>query len=255
MRRLLLGDIHGMKDYLEDVLEQCEFDYENDLLIQIGDIIDRGPDPFECVEILYKIKNKILIRGNHDEGFISKITTGESYIGNHPDNGQGITLEKFDELSSLEQDMIGAFFEKQVDYHITDDNILFVHGGIPLNEDIDNVDPHVLHWDREMLTEALNLLRIGNKPKFTRKYKKIYIGHTPTFYFNIITPMFIGDIINIDTGSGKGGPLTIMDIDSGQYWQSTHTLRYNTNGLDSESEETKTETGETEYGESEIQSY
>jgi len=251
MRRLLLGDIHGMKDYLEDVLEQCEFDYENDLLIQIGDIVDRGPEPFECMKILDKVKNLILIRGNHDEALISKLTTGQSYMGDHPQNGQDITLQLYYDADASERVWIKDFLKRQVDYHLTEDNRLFVHGGIPGDEELEDV----FHWDREMLTEAMRLLPMGMKPTYTKKYDKIYIGHTPTVYFNTISPMFIGDIINIDTGSGKGGPLTILDIDSDQYWQSTHTLRYKTDGLDPESEETETETGEEGYGESEIQSY
>ncbi len=256
MRRLVLGDIHGMKDYLEDVLKQCEFDYENDLLIQIGDIVDRGPDPFGCIWELEKVKNIITIRGNHDQAFMSKIKTGESYMGDHPGNGQQITLEAYDELNSDEQLQARSFFNNQVDYHLTEDNILFVHGGIPLDEgDLEEVDPNVLHWDREMLNEALRAMQKGKKLKFIRDYKKIYIGHTPTLYFNTLEPMFVGDVINIDTGSGKGGPLTIMDIDTGQYWQSKHTLRYKSDGLHPQNQETETEAGEEEYGEGEIQSY
>jgi hypothetical protein len=49
---------------------------------------------------------------------------------------------------------------------------------------------------------------------------KVFIGHTPTMYWDKTTPMKAADrIINVDTGSGKGGLLTIMDIHTEEYWQ------------------------------------
>lgn len=254
MKRFILGDIHGKKDYLEDVLEQSKFDFENDLLIQIGDIVDRGPDPFGCVDILRRVQNLQLIRGNHDEAFLSRITTGQSYLGDHPENGQQITLELWDELKRERKQEILKFFDRQADYHITKDNIMFVHGGIPPDEDLEQVSSHVFHWDREMLSEAIKAKEQGLKLEVQGKYKAIFIGHTPTLYYGMITPMYIGNIINIDTGSGKGGPLTIMDIDSGQYWQSKHSLKIVDNGINQESEETEAEEGEEGSGESNSES-
>ena len=38
-------------------------------------------------------------------------------------------------------------------------------------------------------------------------------------YWNITTPMQAANIINLDTGSGKGGLLTIMNLETKEYWQ------------------------------------
>ena len=44
MRRLIIGDIHGCLDELQDLLRKIKLDEERDELIQLGDMIDRGPE-------------------------------------------------------------------------------------------------------------------------------------------------------------------------------------------------------------------
>lgn len=222
MRRFVLGDIHGMYDYLVDVLQKCGFDYENDYLYHVGDIVDRGPEPFECIDELLKIKNLILIKGNHDEAFVgyTKSKTGYHTLGLHNSNGAAITVQQWNKMVEARKDhYMENFFEEQVDYHITKDNILFVHGGfdpyVPIDEQLCNT----YCWDRELIMEAVEK---GKPPATIEGFKEIYIGHTPTIYWNKTLPIIIGNLINIDTGSGKSGPLTIMDIDTKEYWQSQH---------------------------------
>lgn len=67
MREFVIGDIHGEYQKLIKCLKAVNFDYQNDKLIQLGDIVDRGPHSYHCIEELKLIKNLILIKGNHDE--------------------------------------------------------------------------------------------------------------------------------------------------------------------------------------------
>ena len=125
MKRFVLGDIHGEYEYLLDVLKKSGFDYENDLLIQIGDIVDRGSEPFKCMDELLKIKNLILIKGNHDASFINYVNTGKDYLGHHGANGTAVTIYKWKELPVLDKMKYGEeIFNKMKDYHITEDNII-----------------------------------------------------------------------------------------------------------------------------------
>ena len=51
-------------------------------------------------------------------------------------------------------------------------------------------------------------------------FREIYIGHTPTTKCGTDKPLTALNILNLDTGAGHNGRLTIMDIDTKKYWQS-----------------------------------
>jgi len=51
-------------------------------------------------------------------------------------------------------------------------------------------------------------------------YDEIFIGHTPTTNYDIDTPMHRCNVWNIDTGAAFQGRISIMDINTEQYWQS-----------------------------------
>src|SRR6056297_3545044 len=65
-RRLVIGDIHGRIDALKEVLEKSKFDYENDKLILLGDVVDGGYNTNQVINELMKIKNIVFVLGNHD---------------------------------------------------------------------------------------------------------------------------------------------------------------------------------------------
>lgn len=220
MRRFVLGDIHGEYDLLNQVLEKSGINPETDLLIQIGDIVDRGPEPFKCMDKLLEFKNLILLMGNHDQSFIQYISSGIDMLGDYPQNGTYPTKKKWSELTKdQKRDYIDNIFLKMEYYHITRDGILFVHAGFDRTISIKDQIITTYTWDRELVKEAMSCHK-DQKLKTIEEYKDIFIGHTPTIYWNKLEPIYSGGIWNIDTGSGKGGPLTIMDIDSKEYWQS-----------------------------------
>lgn len=120
-RTFCCGDIHGEYDKLEKVLELSKFDYENDLLITLGDIVDRGRDWRRCLDILFKIKNRIDIRGNHDQVFLHYIKTGVNmFAGNY---GSSKTIEQYEEIGfKLPYE---KFFRDQVPYHVDNKKKMF----------------------------------------------------------------------------------------------------------------------------------
>src|SRR5687767_7349693 len=67
MNKYVVGDIHGNYKALLQVLECSNFDYENDLLICLGDVADGFSEVPECIELLMKIKYLVWCLGNHDE--------------------------------------------------------------------------------------------------------------------------------------------------------------------------------------------
>jgi len=70
-RKFVIGDIHGHYCEMMHLFKVVRFDYDQDLLISLGDLVDRGPNSMEVIEELMKIRNFIHILGNHDNWFPS----------------------------------------------------------------------------------------------------------------------------------------------------------------------------------------
>lgn len=237
---MLWKAFHNAFTALIQCLERSGFDYEHDILIQLGDIVDRLVGVYECVEELLKIKHLIAIRGNHDQWINEFIETdfhpvfwnhgGQetilSYLKNT--NGKGVC---FRSGSGFKTSLTSAdipplhrqFFRNLVPYHIDDQNRCFVHAGfdryVPFLEQRESI----YYWDRTLWTEALSSL--DNDPNIKTyetipTFKEIYIGHTPTTTWENDRPMNAFNLYNLDTGSGNGGRLTIMNVDTKEYWQS-----------------------------------
>lgn len=66
-RHIIVGDIHGCFDELQQLLQQMQFDRDQDVLISVGDIVDRGPKVKETVEFLFALPEFHMVLGNHEE--------------------------------------------------------------------------------------------------------------------------------------------------------------------------------------------
>ncbi|WP_345232296.1 metallophosphoesterase [Olivibacter ginsenosidimutans] len=235
-----MGDIHGAYKAMQQCLERSDFDYENDILIQLGDVVDGYDEVFECVEELLKIKQVIAIKGNHDVWFSEFLETdfhpgfwnfgGEgtiiSYL-RHSDK-KGVYLPS---RSSYKTTLHAAdipdthldFFRNQKPYYIDKDQCCFVHGGFDRHFSFWEQQESIYYWDRDLWRDAMhhsNAEADLEAFEIVTKFKKIYLGHTPTTNWGTDQPLTAFHITNLDTGAGHSGRLTIMNIDSQEYWQS-----------------------------------
>lgn len=240
MRTLAIGDIHGTYKALKQCLERSGFDYKNDTLISMGDVVDGYPESFECVEELLKISNLIPIKGNHDEWFREfTVTDFHPYYWTYGGRGTLISYLKYAEKegryfasgsgykSALESTDVPqshqGFFANQKHYYIDSKRRCFVHGGFKRKLPFKEQDPKDYYWDRTLWAEAQESKGLDLSAKefyMASRFKEIYIGHTPTTHQDTDQPMKCYNIFNIDTGAGHSGRLTILDVDTKDYWQS-----------------------------------
>lgn len=220
-RTLVLGDIHGNVKALNQCLERCRFDSNKDTLIQLGDVADRFPDTAKVVERLLEFKNLIAIRGNHDDWTNKWFSTGiadSSWLA----NGGQETIDSYDN-EKVDLDKHKKFFsDVQVNYYTDANDRIFVHGGFtqPKGPEYDLIKTQCL-WDRSLWNETIIGQKLSRQPHILSGFKEIYIGHTPTLNWHQEEPMNIFNVWNLDTGAGhSNGRLTIMDIDSKEFWQS-----------------------------------
>jgi len=222
-KRYVLGDIHGEYKQLMAVLKAVDFDYENDHLIQLGDVVDRGAESFECVEELLKIKNLIAIRGNHDATWFDSLRTGTQNILFNQGGKQTYAsyIKHCGTLDAIPNAHL-QFFKNQFAYYQDGHKNLFIHGGFNRHKMLEYQEQNIYIWDRDLWLAALSYEAMKDQThpfKYKDEFKEIFIGHTPTTYWDCPTPMHAANIWNLDTGCGKGGLLTIMNIETKEYVQ------------------------------------
>lgn len=225
MRRFVIGDIHGAYKALMQCFEKCEFNYETDKLIFLGDMVDGWSQSKEVVEELMKVKNLVKIIGNHDEMMLTCMGKIYGYSDEQlwAMNGGQSTIDSFGGRLPSRESEIYKFIASGVYYH-EEDGMLFVHGGIPIFylkfkselklEDIPGPD---YTWDRSMINSLYRSYVNLTGPEFTIPFEEIYIGHTPIF---LDKPEKIFNVWCMDQGAGWNGHLSIMNIDTKEYWLS-----------------------------------
>lgn len=62
----VVGDIHGSYTLLKDKLKEIKFNFNKDLLIAVGDLVDRGNENEKCVGLLNE-HWFISVKGNHED--------------------------------------------------------------------------------------------------------------------------------------------------------------------------------------------
>lgn len=229
-RVLAVGDIHGAHKALVQVLERSAFDPEVDTLICLGDVADGWHEVPLCFSELTKIPKLIYILGNHDEWFRDWYKNGRA--DKIPDRlwydqGGKATFDAYGGDPSNVPDSHKKILDKARDFWIIDGRC-FVHGGIP----IDGKHPIMasgdeLRWDRAFwlaATRAHKLLEargLDTTEYNLGTFDEVFIGHTSTTYFvNDHLPVRALNVWNLDQGCGWDGKLTLMDVDTKEFWQS-----------------------------------
>lgn len=217
IRRFVVGDIHGGYLALMQCIERSGFNKNEDLLISLGDMVDGWPESKKCIQYFYDLPNKIWVRGNHDQWFIDWIS-GKGAPPIWTQQGGQATVNSYEGQPPSPINPHGAF-SISTEYILEMENMLFIHGGFRPSWHPALEMPDILMWDRTLIREAHRNFTRGY-PTNWRGYSKIFIGHTSVTNFGFETPQTWGNLVAMDTGGGWEGKLSIMDIDSGEYWQS-----------------------------------
>ena len=227
-RTLVIGDIHSGLKALEELLKNAEV-APTDTLIFLGDYIDGWSQAVETVDFLMELNQThkcIFLRGNHD-ALCYEWLVGAADNPMWFKHGGEATVNSYKNLNKVTEDKHIQFYRNLKNYYLDDANRLFLHAGFTNLKGVDYEFSEVtFYWDRTLWELVLSLnpsLQKGDThyPKRLSHYKEIYIGHTPVTRIGKTTPQNAANVWNIDTGAAFKGPLTMMDVDSKLYWQST----------------------------------
>ncbi len=206
----VVGDIHGERQKAGSFIETLPF-ASQDLVIFLGDYIDRGHDPRGVIDYLIKFKkwhpNTIFLKGNHEDMFLSFINhdfSKEIYFY----NGGEATLRSYDVPYSEYQYAKRyipyehlEFLNELLLYYETRDYI-FVHAGLRPGIPLQEQNPEDLLWIRyEFIYSDFDF------------GKRVIFGHTV-----VEEPLVMKNKIGIDTGLVFGGKLTALELPSIKFY-------------------------------------
>jgi serine/threonine protein phosphatase 1 len=244
-RTFAIGDVHGDLEQLEALLAKLPALDEGDSLVFLGDYLDRGPRSAEVVARVRALatdgpQRVVALRGNHEDAWLRIVDTGWPEFLFPRNNGCLETLRSYqgrpctaadmpevDDFIAMER---GAFLPADVvawlrtlKFFHEDAHALYVHAGIKRVGDgfphpADVQPPEALLWLRDR--------------DFFANYrgKLVVFGHTTTPSLppelSSYTPEDPTDLwagpacVGLDTGCGKGGFLTALELPSRAVYES-----------------------------------
>lgn len=233
MRTFVIGDIHGALRALEDVLEKLQ-PAATDKLIFLGDLADGWPETAEligyCIELERRCRT-VFIMGNHDswcEGWLMGSHSADIWLA----HGGKASMQSYAQVPVETRLEHLHFLSRMQPYHIDTQNRLFIHAGFTSrNGPAFETYPTNFYWDRSLWEMAACLdpsIPVASPfyPRRLTHFAEIYVGHTPTLNYGSRLPLRGGNVWNVDTGAAFNGPLTAMDIDSKEVFQSRPVPEY-----------------------------
>lgn len=204
-RTILIGDLHGCRRELEDLLEEVEI-VQGDKVVAVGDMVVRGPDPAGTLAVLREVGARA-VRGNHEERLLrwhaTRGTKAETSLGD-------MTKATARALSDVDFAMLQ---ELPLWLDLPEHGVRVVHAGVEPDVPIEDQDPTTLM--------AIRCVTKKGKPVFARggtPWGAVYAGppHVVFGHNADSEPQVHPWATGIDTGCVYGGRLTAMVLAEGQ---------------------------------------
>lgn len=212
-RTLAIGDIHGCLKALDTLLAMIEL-RPDDVLVTLGDYVDRGPDSKGVLDRLIGLKDVcrlVPLKGNHEVMMLEACRGRDSFNGWKSCGGDK-ALESYGAFLDFE-----TFIERIprihwrllnqdcVAFHETDRHF-FVHANVCADLPFDQQPDYMIYW--EHLVESRSVPHDSGKI--------MVCGHTQQ---RSGRPLVLDHAICIDTWACGGGWLTCLDVEKEAYWQ------------------------------------
>ena len=199
----VVGDTHGGYTQLKDKLKEVGFNYNTDLLIAVGDLVDRGKENEKCIGLLND-HWFVSIKGNHEDFCYKGMMDDHIKFYHRMSNNGG---EWFYNLPEDLMHDIGNLLNQlpvMLEVKYKGKKFGFVHADLPVQDwelakemllNGDNIDgrsfeDHLL-WSRGIITDYENSCEIVN----IAQVDNVFFGHT-------VLPRItqVGNCTFLDTG-------------------------------------------------------
>lgn len=192
-KTFVIGDIHGCHDELIELLELTGAD-DNDIIISVGDIIDRGSKSKETWRFFKDRPNTVVLMGNHERKHLNGIL---SYA-------QDIVKVQMEE----EYEAFLSWVAK-LPYYFETDEAIIVHAAFEHDKN--------LYEQREDVLAGTTSGERHLEKKYVPDtwWSDYYIGTKPLIYGHHVvgdTPKIKNNTYGIDTGACHGKFLTAIEL-------------------------------------------
>lgn len=213
MRTLAIGDIHGCLRAFDALLGEVD-PQPDDVLVPLGDYVDRGPSSKGVLQRLLELSERcrlVPLKGNHELMMLAARDRSEEFRGWLSSGGRQT-------LASYEADQDWSTFAKAIPirhwdfvsetclpYHETSSHF-FVHANVAPDLPLSEQDEDQLFWE-SLDPGTWNPHESG---------KTLVCGHSAQ---RSGRPLVLERAICIDTWAYGDGWLTCLDVDLEVYWQ------------------------------------
>lgn len=229
MRTVVIGDVHGCIDEFRALVDMAG---PGDRIIQLGDLMDRGPAPAACVRFARERGIEVVL-GNHDEKHLR--WRRHEYV--RQSNGKANPI-RWMPPAAQEQNWLLSDDDiewlKNLPVFIDLGNWLAVHAGFEPGRPLDKQDPKVVIRVRYVAEETKMMVSVATDPADEAAVERAYAGrdqppksvwwHEVWDGKNVVFGHAVqgreakwlgktGSVcIGIDTGCCYGGRLTALSI-------------------------------------------
>jgi serine/threonine protein phosphatase 1 len=213
-----IADIHGHFDELMGLYDQIlasGFDPQRDILVQLGDLVDGGPDTRQvvtwCMEMSTRYPHWVFLKGNHGDLLLDALlfhsriygsynlwwgqggqATAHSYLPKDASAYEKAIMQPRDYIPTAHLVWLAA----RPLYYETD-RYIFIHAGLRPGIPLAKQDRQDLLWIRDQF--------IASADDFGGK--QVIFGHTP-----VREPLVMRNKIGIDTMCRDCGTLTAVEL-------------------------------------------
>lgn len=214
----VIGDLHGCPKEPETLLrflEEKEGLTEQDIVIFVGDYIDRGPDSKAVVELVLDFRRRFpatrFLKGNHEDMLLDFLGFGGNLGQAFLYNGGVETIQSYGiTVFAPPSEMVSALppshfkFYCELESIVIVKNFICVHAGLNPLRDLNAQNDSDVFWIRDEFLNSVHSFK-----------KTVIFGHTPHREIFHHLPYKLG----IDTGLVFGNKLSCVELVSGHVFQ------------------------------------
>lgn len=215
-RDFVVGDIHGLAGLLIFLMRQHEFDKTKDRVICVGDVIDRGPQSVEMINLL-KSDYIYCVMGNHEQIMVDvlrhKAMNKHSWLMEGGDWHIGLGDDLIEQLLQTVEKLpyLIEFKSGNKKFGVVHAQPVLKLSWDELKHTLEGEDLSVKHRSMQIITWDRFIAKSASYDEQVAGVDAVFCGHTPMS--DIKTK---GNIHFIDTGAYYSGVLSGAIITNGE---------------------------------------